>query len=98
MLFPKFIETIDAIGFMSLAVLPEAVAMLCISKMLGQEKTKVILITKLLALATIMIGFITFGPVFGITGLAWIFVLASILQACVLGISTKIHNKKNEVR
>jgi len=98
MLFPKFIETIDAIGIMSLAVLPEAVAMLCISKMLGQEKTKVILITKLLALATIMIGFITFGPVFGITGLAWIFVLASILQACVLGISTKIHNKKNEVR
>ena len=90
LIFPKFIDTIDAIGIMSLAVIPEAVTMLCMSQMLGQEKSKFILIVKLLSLFTIIVGFIIMGPIFGIVGLAWIFVLASVLQACLLFISTKM--------
>jgi len=75
---------------MSLAVIPEAVTMLCMSQMLGQEKSKFILIVKLLSLFTIIVGFIIMGPIFGIVGLAWIFVLASVLQASLLFISTKM--------
>ena len=95
--FPKFIETIDAIGIMSLAVIPEAITMLCMSKMLGQEKTKIVLIARVLSLIIIITGFITIGSVFGIIGLAWIFVLAATVQAFVLGISVKIYDRKREL-
>ena len=92
--FPKFVDTIDAIGIMSLAVVPEAITMLCMSKMLGQEKSKFILITKIISLLIIVIGFVILGPIFGIIGLAWVFVLASIIQAAILWSSTRILEKK----
>ena len=63
--FPKFIDTVDAIGIMTLAVVPEAITMLYISKMLGHEKSKFILIAKLVSLITVIVGFIILGPIFG---------------------------------
>ena len=96
--FPKFVDAVDAIGIMSLAVLPEAITMLCISKMLGREKSKFVLIAKLISLVTVIIGFIIFGPIFGIIGLAIIVVLASILQAGFLGFVDKILEKKQNVK
>ena len=95
--FPKFIDAADAVGIMSLAVVPEAITMLCMSKMLGQEKSKFVLIAKLAALLTIIIGFIVAGPILGIIGLAIIVVIASILQAGILWFTSKmLENKKNE--
>ena len=88
--FPKFIETVDAIGIISLAVLPETITMLYTSKILGQEKSSSILIAKLISLFTIIIGFILFGPIFGISGLALIVVLASSIQAGFFMVSNKI--------
>jgi O-antigen/teichoic acid export membrane protein len=90
--FPKFIETVDAIEIMSLAVVPETITMLYMSKMLGQEKSRAILIAKLISLLTIIIGFILLGPIFGIIGLALIVVLASVIQAGFLIVSNKIQN------
>ena len=95
--FPKFIDAADAVGIMSLAVVPEAITMLCMSKMLGQEKSKFVLIAKLAALLTIIIGFIVAGPILGIIGLAIIVVIASILQAGILWFTSKmLENKKND--
>jgi O-antigen/teichoic acid export membrane protein len=95
--FPKFIDTVDAIGIMSLAVVPEAITMLYMSKMLGRERSKFILIAKLISLTTIILGFITLGPIFGISGLAAIIVIASILQAGFLAFSNKfLESEKNE--
>ena len=71
--------------------------MLCMSKMLGQEKSKFVLIAKLAALLTIIIGFIVAGPILGIIGLAIIVVIASILQAGILWFTSKmLENKKND--
>ena len=89
---PKFIETVDAIGIMSLAVLPETITMLYMSKMLGQEKSRSILVAKIISLLTIIIGFILLGPIFGIVGLALIVVLTSVIQAGFLMVSNKIQN------
>ena len=95
--FPKFIDTVDAIGIMSLAVVPEAITMLYMSKMLGREKSKFILIAKLVSLITVVAGFIILGPIFGIIGLAGVIVIASVLQAGFLAFSNKfLEGEKNE--
>ena len=96
--FPKFIGTVDAIAIMSLAVIPEAITILYSSKMLGNEKSKFILIAKLLSLVTIVIGFILVGPILGIIGLVIIMVSASVLQAVFLVITDRIQNGEENVK
>ena len=96
--FPKFIEAVDAIAIMSIAVIPDAITILYSSKMLGKEKSKFVLITKLVALATIIIGFILLGPILGIVGLAITFVIAAILQAIILAVADKIENGGQDVK
>tara|TARA_B100001540_G_scaffold309204_1_gene325046 strand:- start:2801 stop:3955 length:1155 start_codon:yes stop_codon:yes gene_type:complete len=88
--FPKFIDTVDAIGIMSIAVVPEAITMLYISKFLSNENSRYVLIAKILALSTIIIGFIYAGPIFGIVGLAAIMVCSSIFQASFLAAVEKV--------
>jgi O-antigen/teichoic acid export membrane protein len=96
--FPKFVDAIDAVSIMSLAVVPEAITMLCMSKMLAREKSKFVLIAKLISLFTIVIGFILLGPVFGIIGLAAVIVGASVLQAGFLGITSRMLGGKENVK
>ena len=96
--FTKFIGTIDAISIMSFAVVPETITMLYMSKMLGQEKSRFILIAKLISLIIIVIGFILVGPIYGIIGLATILVIASVSQTGFLVISDKISKGGKNVR
>ena len=83
---------------MSIAVIPDAITILYSSKMLGKEKSKFVLIVKLVALATIIIGFILLGPILGIIGLAITFVIAAILQAIILAVADKIENGGQDVK
>jgi len=96
--FPKFIEAVDAITIMCIAVIPEAITMLYSSKMLGKEKSKFVLISKLLSVSTIVIGFILLGPILGIVGLAITFVISVTLQASILAIADKIENGEQNVK
>ncbi len=96
--FPKFIEAVDAIAIMSVAVVPEAIVVLYTSKMLGKEKSKFVLVSKLLALSILVIGFILLGPILGIIGLAIIFVVVATFQACFLAITDKIENGGQNVK
>ena len=96
--FPKFIEAVDAIAIMSVAVVPEAIAVLYSSKMLGKEKSKFVFISKLLGLSILVIGFILLGPILGIIGLAIIFVVTATFQACFLAITDKIENGGQNVK
>ena len=83
---------------MSIAVIPEAIAMLYGSKMLGKEKSRFLLTSKLISLAIIIIGFILLGPILGIIGLAIIFVVMATFQACFLAITDKIENGEQNVK
>ena len=96
--FPKFIEAVDAIAIMSVAVVPEAIVVLYTSKMLGKKKSKFVLTSKLLALSILVIGFILLGPILGIIGLAIIFVVSATFQACFLAITDKIENGEQNVK
>ena len=96
--FPKFIDAADAIGIMSLAIVPEAIIMLLMSKILGYEKSKFVLIAKMISLVTIILGFIILGPLYGIIGLAFTLVIATVLQCGVLGFSYLLIRKEKNVR
>ena len=96
--FPKFIEAVDAIAIMSVAVVPEAIVVIYTSKMLGKKKSKFVLTSKLLALSILVIGFILLGPILGIIGLAIIFVVTATFQACFLAITDKIENGEQNVK
>ena len=88
--FPKFIEAIEAIQIMSIAIIPAMFSLLYTSKLLGLEKSKFVLISKIIATSSLIIGFIILGPIFGIVGLAWVFLLTGIFEACFLFSINKI--------
>ena len=75
-LFPKFIDAKDAIQIMSLGVVPGTVSILYGSKFLGMEKSKIVMIPKLVSLGVVIGGFLYFGPIYGTVGLAWVIVTA----------------------
>ena len=73
-LFPKFIDAKDAIQIMSIGVVPGTIAILYSSKFLGMEKSKIVMIPKLVSLVVEIGGFLYFAPIYGIIGLAWVIV------------------------
>jgi len=88
--FPKFIEVTDAIQIMSIAIIPAMLSMIYTSKLLGLEKSKFVLISKIIATSSLIIGFIILGPILGIVGLASVFVLTAVFEASFLFSVTKI--------
>ena len=88
--FPKFIDAIDAIQIMSVAIIPATITLLYTSKLLGMEKSKFVLIAEIISTSVLIVGFIILGPIFGVMGLASVFVLSITLEATLLFCMTKI--------
>ena len=84
-LFPKYIDVIDAIRIMRLAVIPYTLTLLFSSKLLGLEKGKFVLIEKITALCIMIGGVVILGPLYGIVGISVAFVLATSVGAVFLG-------------
>ena len=83
-LFPKYVDATHAIQIMSLGVVPGTIAILYSSKFLGMEKSKFVMIPKLVSLGVLIGGFLYFGPIYGAIGLAWIIVTISAWEAIFL--------------
>ena len=75
--FPKFIEAVDAIRIMSLAVIPSSIALILEAQFLGKERSKIVIIGTGISLVFLTIGMIILGSWFGITGVAWSLVIAT---------------------
>lgn len=88
-LFPKFIDAKDAIQIMSLGVVPATISILYGSKFLGMEKSKIVMIPKLVSLGVIIGGFLYFGPIYGTVGLAWVIVTALTWESIFLFIMNR---------
>lgn len=82
-LFPKYEEAVPAIQIMSIDVIPATIAYFYMSKLLGMEKSKFVLIGKLSKVTTFVIGFLILGLTFGIVGLAISFVLAQTIEVLI---------------
>ena len=88
-LFPKFIDAKDAIQIMSLGVVPATISILYGSKFLGMEKSKIVMIPKLVSLGVVIGGFLYFGPIYGTVGLAWVIVTALTWESIFLFIMNR---------
>jgi O-antigen/teichoic acid export membrane protein len=83
-LFPKFSDAKDTIQIMSIGVVPGTISILYSSKFLGMEKSRIVLITKLVSVISLSGGVFYFGPIYGTVGLGWIVVIVMTWEALFL--------------
>ena len=92
--FPNFIEIIDIIPILSLAVIPYAVGMIFTSKFLGGENSKFPLIGTIIHVASYLLLVIVLGLTFGLIGLSVSFLISTIIYTGFLAITYKIQKNK----
>ena len=79
--FPKFSEVVIAIQILSICVIFDTIAnIFYTSKFLGAEKSKNPLIATIITVVVTALGIIILGPMYGIIGVSFSFVLASLGQ------------------
>ena len=83
-LFPKFSDAKDTIQVMSIGVVPGTISILYSSKFLGMEKSRIVLITKLVSIISLSSGVLYIGPIYGTVGLGWIVVIVMTWEALFL--------------
>ena len=93
-IFPDYNDSIIAIQIMSATAVPSSIMLIFTSKFLGMEKSRYILISKLISTATIIIGMIMLGQAFGIIGVAIAFLVANCIDAIFLSVSNKFMKKE----
>ena len=74
---------------MSIVIIPATIGLLFESKFLALEKSRYVIISKILGLGVIITGFIILGTAFGIVGLSISLVLSSFCSASYLFIVDK---------
>ena len=96
--FPKYVETKIAIQIMAINVIPATIAHIFQSKLLGSEKSKIVLIGTIASIAGLAISMVILGLTLGMIGLAYSLVISSIIKAVFfgLGLSTKIIQRRDD--
>lgn len=87
LLFPKFLEVITAIQILSIAVIPGSAALSYTSKFLGNEESRIPLIGIGIQVGVTLLGIISLGISYGITGMAASYVLASVSNSIFIFLS-----------
>lgn len=82
--FPKYLEVSGAVQIMSLGIIPGTVDMIYTSRLLGNEKSRFVLIAGLISLVIMILGMIVLGSSLGTTGIAITYVLALSVKAIYL--------------
>ena len=83
-LFPKFIESIEVIQIVSISVIPSTINLMYISKFLGNELSKIVLIGSGIFLSVQIVSIFLLGELFGVNGVAAALVLGSSAEAIFL--------------
>jgi len=92
--FPKYTETVDAIQIISICVIPATVGQIYTSKLLGLEKSKTLIIGRIISTLSFLTAILLLGLAYGIVGVAAAFVLSSTLQAAYLAIDDFLKRTK----
>jgi O-antigen/teichoic acid export membrane protein len=88
-IFPDFIETIDVIQIMSLAVIPTTFNIIITSELLGNEKSKIVALGSIISIVSLFVGILLFGEFFGLRGMAFSLVISRTLECLFLFIMKK---------
>ncbi len=92
--FPEFTEAVTLLPILSLSVIPIAIQSIFTSKLLGQEKTKYVLMGYLISISILFPGIIILGNEFGAEGIATAYVLSQSAYAVFLVFAAKLLVKK----
>ena len=94
-LFPQYEDAIIAVQILSISVVPATIGYISISEFLGLEKSRFVLIGRIIALSTLVLGMITLPIYYGIVGAASAFVLSSCTQTIFLILAKKKFEAKS---
>ena len=83
-LFPKFTEAIEVIQIVSISVIPSTINLIYISKFLGNELSKIVLIGSGIFLSIQIVSILILGELFGVNGIALALVLGASSEAIFL--------------
>lgn len=93
-MFPKYLGVVSAIQIMSVGIIPSTIAVLYISKFLGLEKSKFVLLGSLFSVITTILGIITLGGILGVNGLALSFLLSVLVKVIFLAGASMVVAKR----
>ena len=88
--FPEYTEAVTILPILSLSLVPIAVHTIFSSKLLGQEKTRYILMGYLISISILFPSMIILGNEFGAEGIAMAFVLSQSAYAIFLVFAAKL--------
>jgi len=80
-LFPKFLDAIEVIQILSIAIIPKTVTFMYMSELMGNEKIKTVVFGSLFYIAVLIPLIFILGDLYGILGIAISFVLANVVEA-----------------
>lgn len=82
--FPKYIDVVDAIEILTLAIIPTTVSLIFTSEFLGYGKSKFILVVKLISLMSYVVGMLILAPTYGIIGIAVSYLLSTVIETSLM--------------
>ena len=85
-LFPEYEEAVLLVPIISVTIIPITISYQYISKFLGAEKTRIVLISYFIEIIILIPGIIILGELMGIIGLGIIFVFSTVAKAIFLAI------------
>ena len=88
--FPKFTEAIEVIQIVSISVIPSTINLMYISKFLGNELTKIVLVGSGIFLSVQIISILILGELLGVNGVAIALVLGASTEAIFLVTVNKV--------
>tara|TARA_B100001750_G_C15497206_1_gene594941 strand:+ start:605 stop:1756 length:1152 start_codon:yes stop_codon:yes gene_type:complete len=88
-IFPKYEDAMIVIQIMSISVIPATIGQMLMSKFLGQEKSRVVLIGRIIQLTTMVSGVLILGTIYELVGVSIAYLLSTSSQAIFLLISSR---------
>lgn len=82
--FPQYVEVIEVIQIISFSIIPVTATMIFSSKLLGNEKSKQIVYSKMLSIIIFIVGILVLTPEYGVLGLSVSYLLSTTSEALCL--------------
>jgi O-antigen/teichoic acid export membrane protein len=82
--FPKFVNAVEILQILSIAVVPLTINLMYTSRLLGDEKNKMLLVGSGIYVASEIISILGLGGSFGVKGIASAIVIASVAEMIFL--------------
>lgn len=91
--FPNFIEAVSIVQIMSVALIPNSINLMYVSKLLGNEKIKIVIIGQGFGLTGMIGGIFVLGNIFGILGAAMGFTIGLVTETIYFFIMMRLLRK-----